>query len=81
MDYRQSLISNLAQLNLYRLNTSKQLEDYFTDLKMKSASRVTSFVSDQYFVIGSYFRSTGAIIPSFFLDLGGVTIGSLMIMS
>ena len=47
----------------------------FYRLKMKSASRVTSFVSDQYFVIGSYFRSTGAIIPSFFIDLGGVTIG------
>ena len=47
----------------------------FYRLKMKSASRVTSFVSDQYFVIGSYFRSTGAIIPSFFLDLGVFTIG------
>lgn len=47
----------------------------FYRLKMKSASRITSFVSDQYFVIGSYFRSTGAIIPSFFLDLGGFIIG------
>ena len=47
----------------------------FYRLKMKSASRVTSFVSDQYFVVGSYFRSTGAIIPSFFVDLGGFTVG------
>ena len=47
----------------------------FYRLKMKSASRLTSFVSDQYFVIGSYFRSTGAIIPSVFLDLGGFLIG------
>lgn len=47
----------------------------FYRFKMKSASRVTSFVNDQYFVIGSYFRSTGAIIPAFFVDLGGVTIG------
>ena len=47
----------------------------FYRLRMKSASRVTSFVSDQYFVIGSYFRSTGAIIPSFYIDLGGFTIG------
>lgn len=48
---------------------------FFFRLKMKSASRVTAFVSDQFFVIGSYFRSTGAIIPSFFIDMGGFTIG------
>ena len=47
----------------------------FYRLKMKSASRVTSFVSDQYFVIGSYFRSTGSIIPCFFIDIGGLTLG------
>lgn len=75
--YGLSPESNL-ELSAAQFIQAKYLETIgglFYRLKMKSASRVTSFVSDQYFVIGSYFRSTGAIIPSFFIDLGGVTLG------
>ena len=48
---------------------------FFYRLKTKSASRITSMVSNQYFVIGTYFRSTGTVIPTVSFDLGSFSLG------
>jgi len=47
----------------------------FYRLKMKDASRITSLVSNKYFVFGCYFRSVGTVIPTLYLDLGSFGLG------
>ncbi len=47
----------------------------FYRLKTKSASRITSNVSNQYFVFGTYFRSVGTLIPTIYIDLGSFSLG------
>lgn len=47
----------------------------FYRLKTKNASRVTSLMSNQYFVFGTYFRSVGTVIPTVYFDLGAFSIG------
>ena len=47
----------------------------FYRLKTKNASRVTSILSNQYFVIGTYFRSVGTVIPTIYFDLGAFSLG------
>ncbi len=48
---------------------------FFYRLKTKNASRITSFVSNQYFVFGTYFRSVGTVIPTIYFDLGAFRLG------
>ncbi|MDC1244224.1 PorP/SprF family type IX secretion system membrane protein [Crocinitomicaceae bacterium] len=47
----------------------------FYRLKTKNASRVTSILSNQYFVFGTYFRSVGTVIPTIYFDLGVFSLG------
>ena len=47
----------------------------FYRLKTKNASRVTSILSNQYFVFGTYFRSVGTVIPTIYFDLGAFSLG------
>ena len=47
----------------------------FYRLKTKNASRVTSILSNQYFVFGTYFRTVGTVIPTIYFDLGAFSLG------
>ena len=75
--YGLSAESNL-EVSAAQFIQGKHLETVvglFYRLKTKNASRVTSILSNQYFVFGTYFRSVGTVIPTVYFDLGAFSLG------
>lgn len=75
--YGLSPSSNL-ELSVAQFKQAKHFETViglFYRIKTKNASRITSIVSNQYIVFGTYFRSTGTVIPTFYFDLGAFSLG------
>jgi len=75
--YGLSSESNL-EVSAAKFIQGKHLETMvglFYRLKTKNASRVTSILSNQYFVFGTYFRSVGTVIPTIYFDLGAFSLG------